>query len=70
MAKQNYSLHLKGYVGGWDFDADYVDYILAKNADKEVHVLIDSLGGSLAKALPFIILVLLLLAIEDGCCLR
>ena len=54
MAKQNYNLHLKGYVGGWDFDADYVDYILAKNADKEVHVLIDSLGGSLAKALSIV----------------
>lgn len=54
MAKQNYSLHLKGYVGGWDFDADYVDYVLGKNADKEVHVLIDSLGGSLAKALSIV----------------
>ena len=28
MAKKNYNLHLKGYVGGWDFDADYVDYVL------------------------------------------
>ena len=54
MAKQNYLLHLKGYVGGWDFDADYVDYVLGKNADKEVHVLIDSLGGSLAKALSIV----------------
>ena len=41
----NYQLHLKGFVGGYDFDADYVDYILAKNNGKEVHVLIDSLGG-------------------------
>ena len=54
MSKKNYNLHLKGYVGGWDFDADYVDYILAKNADNEVHVLIDSLGGSLAKALSIV----------------
>ena len=45
MAKQSYNLHLKGYVGDWDFDADYVDFVLAKNADKEVNVLIDSLGG-------------------------
>ena len=45
MAKKKYQLHLKGYVGSWDFDADYVDYILDKNADKEVSVLIDSLGG-------------------------
>ena len=43
--KTNYNLHLKGFVGGYDFDADYVDYILSKNEGKEVHVLIDSLGG-------------------------
>ena len=43
--KTNYNLHLKGFVGGYDFDADYVDYILSKNSDKEVYVLIDSLGG-------------------------
>lgn len=54
MSKNNYQLHLKGYVGGWDFDADYVDYILNKNKDSEVHVLIDSLGGSLAKALSIV----------------
>ena len=51
MARQTYNLHLKGYVGGWDFDADYVDFVLGKNADSDVHVLIDSLGGSLASAL-------------------
>lgn len=52
MAKNTqYQLHLKGYVGGYDFDADYVDYILAKNAGKEVHVLIDSLGGQSSTAL-------------------
>ena len=27
---QKYHLHLKGYVGGYAFDSDYVDYILAK----------------------------------------
>ena len=54
MAKQSYNLHLKGYVGDWDFDADYVDYVLAKNADSEVNVLIDSLGGSLATALSIV----------------
>jgi len=47
----NYQLHLKGFVGGYDFDADYVDYILAKNSGKEVHVLIDSLGGKSNTAL-------------------
>ena len=46
-----YQLHLKGFVGGYDFDADYVDYILAKNSGKEVHVLIDSLGGKSNTAL-------------------
>lgn len=51
MAKQKYNLHLKGYVGGCDFDRDYVDYILAQNSEKPVSVLIDSLGGSLATAL-------------------
>lgn len=54
MATKNYNLHLKGYVGGWDFDADYVDYVLGKNQDGEVNVLIDSLGGSLAKALSIV----------------
>ena len=50
MAKK-FDLNLKGYVGGWDFDSDYVDYVLDKAADKEVSVLIDSLGGSVATAL-------------------
>ena len=50
MAKK-YNLHLKGYVGGWNFDRDYVDYILDRNADKPVAVLIDSLGGQLDQAL-------------------
>ena len=43
--KTNYQLHLKGFVGGFDFDADYVDYLLSKQEGKEVPVLIDSLGG-------------------------
>ena len=47
----NYQLHLKGFVGGYDFDADYVDYVLSKNTGKEVHVLIDSLGGQSNTAL-------------------
>ena len=51
MAKPKYNLHLKGYVGGWDFDSDYVDFVLNKNTDKEVSVLIDSLGGQLNTAL-------------------
>lgn len=51
MPQTQYNLHLKGFVGGADFDRNYVDYILAKNAGKEVNVLIDSLGGNLATAL-------------------
>ena len=51
MPQTKYNLHLKGYVGGYDFDRDYVDYVLARNEGKPVHVLIDSLGGSLATAL-------------------
>ncbi len=51
MPQTKYNLHLKGFVGGYDFDSDYVDFILGKNAGKPVNVLIDSLGGSLATAL-------------------
>ena len=51
MAKTKYNLHLKGYVGGWNFGSDYVDYVLNKNSEKEVSVLIDSLGGQLNTAL-------------------
>lgn len=54
MSKHSYNLHLKGYVGGWDFDSDVVDYTLNKHADSEVHILIDSLGGSLATALSIV----------------
>ncbi len=51
MPQTKYNLHLKGIVGGADFDRNYVDYVLAKNGGKDVAVLIDSLGGSLASAL-------------------
>ena len=50
-AKEQLSPPSYGYVGGYDFDRSYVDYILGQNKDKEVNVLIDSLGGSLATAL-------------------
>lgn len=49
--KRTYHLHLKGTVGYWNFDADYVDYVLNKHKDEQVNVLIDSLGGSVATAL-------------------
>ena len=51
MARKKYHLHLKGYVGGWDFDSDYVDYVLQKHDGQEVNVLIDSLGGEVSTAL-------------------
>ncbi len=51
MPQTKYNLRLKGFVGGYDFDRSYVDYVLDRNADKHVDVLIDSLGGSLATAL-------------------
>lgn len=47
---KKYDLKLKGYVGGWDFDSDYVDYILDKKEKGEVNVLINSLGGDVATA--------------------
>lgn len=49
MAK--YNLHLKGYVGGNDFNASGVESCLRDNADNDVTVLIDSTGGQLATAL-------------------
>lgn len=51
MPKTDYQLQLRGYVGGYDFDRSYVDYVLDQHKDKHVDVLIDSLGGSLATAL-------------------
>ena len=51
MSKTTYNISLKGYVGGYDFDRSKVDKTLAKFEGKEVNVLIDSLGGSLATGL-------------------
>lgn len=51
MTKTAYNISLKGYVGGYDFDRATVDKELAKNEGKQVNVLIDSLGGSLATGL-------------------
>lgn len=50
MAKK-YDLKLKGTVGYWDFNKNLVDRVLDSMHDQEVHVLIDSLGGSVADAL-------------------
>ena len=51
LPKTTYNISLKGYVGGFDFDRSTVDKTLAKYEGKEVNVLIDSLGGSLATGL-------------------
>ena len=51
MPKIAYNISLKGYVGGADFDRTTVDKTLAQNEGKQVNVLIDSLGGSLATGL-------------------
>lgn len=48
---KNYHLFLKGGVGGWDFNTEYVNYVLDKYKDQEVHVLINSLGGDAYTAL-------------------
>lgn len=42
---KNYNLFLKGDVGGWDFNSDWVNYVLDRHKDSEVHVLVNSLGG-------------------------
>jgi tight adherence protein B len=46
-----YHIHLKGYVGGADFNTESVLATLAANPDAEVSVLVDSTGGQLATAL-------------------
>lgn len=51
MSKTAYNISLKGYVGGCDFSRSTVDSVLAQHDGKQVHVLIDSLGGSLATGL-------------------
>lgn len=53
MAKteKKYDLKLKGTVGYWDFHKDIVDDLIARNGDRELHVLIDSLGGRVDDAL-------------------
>ena len=50
MAKK-YDLKLKGTVGYWNFNKHTVDSLLDSMKDKEVHVLIDSLGGLVSDAL-------------------
>lgn len=47
---KKYDIYLKGYVGGPDFDSNYVDYVLNKKEAEEVSVLINSLGGEVNTA--------------------
>ena len=51
MSNATYNLHLKGFVGGADFDRNYLDFVLAQNSEQSVFVLIDSPGDSLPTAL-------------------
>ena len=51
LTMKNYHLHLRGVVGGYDFDSRHVQNVLTANKNKQVDVLIDSLGGSVATAL-------------------
>lgn len=51
MPKRVYNIHLKGYVGGRDFDRNAVDSVLDGLKGQAVSVLIDSTGGNLATAL-------------------
>ena len=52
MAKEKkYHIHLRGTVGYWRFDAEYVEYVLSKYPNEQVNVLINSLGGSVSTAL-------------------
>lgn len=52
MAKdKKYHIHLRGTVGYWRFDAEYVEYMLEKYKNEQVNVLINSLGGSVSTAL-------------------
>ena len=51
MSNVTYNLHLKGFVGGADFDRNYLGFVLAQNSEQSVSVLIDSPGDSLATAL-------------------
>ncbi|MGM9845467.1 MAG: hypothetical protein ACI30K_04485 [Muribaculaceae bacterium] len=48
MSKIAYNIHLNGYIGGEYLDRSSVNIVLAANEGKQVNVLIDSLGGSLA----------------------
>lgn len=42
---KNYILFLRGGVGYSNFDSEFVNWVLDKNKDKEVNVLVNSLGG-------------------------
>jgi hypothetical protein len=52
MPQTQYNLHLKGFVGGADFDRNYVDYVLAKNTGKDVNVLMTRSAATLPPLSP------------------
>lgn len=51
MTKRKYHLHLRGRVGYYEFNADFVEYVLKKHENEQVNVLINSTGGDLFTAL-------------------
>lgn len=46
----NYTLYLKGFVGGYNFDPDFIDWKLDREKGNPVSVLICSRGGSVPAA--------------------
>lgn len=54
MAQPEYHLHLRGKVGGWTFDSEYIDYRLQKLKGKPVNIIIDSRGGSVIPAMSIL----------------
>ena len=54
MSRPDYNLHLRGGVGGYAFDAEFVDFRLNKLKGKPVNVLIDSRGGDVFTAMSIL----------------
>ncbi len=51
MTKRKYHLHLRGRVGYYDFNAEFVEWVLKKHENEQVNVLINSTGGDLFTAM-------------------
>lgn len=51
MATPEYDIFLRGDVGGWDFNADFVEWCVEQKSGQPLHVLVSSPGGRLDTAL-------------------